>query len=43
MRPKGVVDGKQVNSPVPNYEGYYLCGDAEVKGEPSDGSGGLSA
>lgn len=43
MRPKGVADGKLVNSPVPNHEGYYLWGDAEVKGEPPDGSGGLSA
>ena len=43
MRPKGVADGKQVNSPVPVYEGYYLRGDAEVKGGPPDGSGGLSA
>ena len=43
MRPKGVADGKQVNIPVPDHEGYYLWGDAEVKGEPPDGSGGLSA
>jgi hypothetical protein len=43
VRPKGVADGKLVNNPVPNHEGYYLRGDAEVKGEPSDGIDGLSA
>ena len=37
------IGGKKVNIPVPDHEGYYLRGDAEVKGGPPDGSGGLSA